>query len=85
MSVDLGGLQTGVSQQFLDDTQVSTSVEEVRGEAVAERVGRRGLVEVEQVAEFIVQVLDAEGATAVIERVRPQVLELCGRFPVYGP
>jgi hypothetical protein len=30
-------------------------------------------------------VLDAEGAAAVIERVRPQVIELCGRFPVYGP
>jgi hypothetical protein len=38
MSVDLRGLQTGVSQQFLDDTQVSTPVEEVRGEAVAEGV-----------------------------------------------
>ena len=41
--------------------------------------------EVEQVADFIAQVLDAEGAAAVIERVRPQVIELCGRFPVYGP
>ena len=41
--------------------------------------------EVEQVADFIAQVLDAEGAPAVIERVRPQVIELCGRFPVYGP
>jgi glycine hydroxymethyltransferase len=41
--------------------------------------------EVEQVADFIAQVLDAEGAAAVIERVRPQVIELCRRFPVYGP
>src|SRR5580704_8780061 len=41
--------------------------------------------EVEQVADFIAQVLDAEGAAAAIERVRPQVIELCGRFPVYGP
>jgi glycine hydroxymethyltransferase len=41
--------------------------------------------EVEQVADFIAQVLDAEAAPAVIERVRPQVIELCGRFPVYGP
>src|SRR5580693_2120108 len=41
--------------------------------------------EVEQVADFITQVLDAEGAAEVIERVRPQVLELCRRFPVYGP
>jgi glycine hydroxymethyltransferase len=41
--------------------------------------------EVEQVAELIAQVLDAEGAAAVVERVRGQVLELCRRFPVYGP
>src|SRR5215813_2871055 len=41
--------------------------------------------EVQQVAELIAQVLDAEGAAAVIERVRPQILELCRRFPVYGP
>ncbi|MGP8034975.1 MAG: serine hydroxymethyltransferase [Steroidobacteraceae bacterium] len=41
--------------------------------------------EVEQVAELIAQVLDAEGAAPVVERVRGQVLELCGRFPVYGP
>jgi glycine hydroxymethyltransferase len=41
--------------------------------------------EVEQVADLIVQVLDAEGAPAAIGRVRPQVIELCHRFPVYGP
>jgi glycine hydroxymethyltransferase len=41
--------------------------------------------QVEQVADFIAEVLDAEGAAGVIERVRPQVLELCRRFPVYGP
>ncbi|HXZ58876.1 MAG TPA: serine hydroxymethyltransferase [Steroidobacteraceae bacterium] len=41
--------------------------------------------EVEQVADFIAQVLDAEGAPAVVERVRGSVLELCRRFPVYGP
>jgi len=41
--------------------------------------------EVEQVADFIAQVLDAEGAPAVVERVRASVLELCRRFPVYGP
>jgi len=41
--------------------------------------------EVEQVADLIAQVLDAEGSAAVIEGVRPQVIELCGRFPVYGP
>ena len=41
--------------------------------------------EIELVADFMAQVLDAEGAPAVIERVRPQVIELCRRFPVYGP
>jgi len=41
--------------------------------------------EVEQVADFITQVLDAEGEAAVVERVRASVLELCRRFPVYGP
>jgi glycine hydroxymethyltransferase len=40
--------------------------------------------EIEQVADFIVEVLDAEGSDAAIEKVRPQVVELCGRFPVYG-
>ncbi|HYB64431.1 MAG TPA: serine hydroxymethyltransferase [Steroidobacteraceae bacterium] len=40
--------------------------------------------EVEQVADFITEVLDAEGAAAAIERVRPRVIELCRRFPVYG-
>ena len=40
--------------------------------------------EIEQVADFITQVLDAEGAAAVTERVRGSVLELCRRFPVYG-
>ena len=41
MSVDLRGLQTGVSQEFLDDSQVSTPIEEVGGKAVAQcvRVG----------------------------------------------
>ena len=40
--------------------------------------------EIEQVADFIVEVLDAEGSDAAIERVRPKVVELCSRFPVYG-
>ncbi|HTD11499.1 MAG TPA: serine hydroxymethyltransferase, partial [Steroidobacteraceae bacterium] len=40
--------------------------------------------EVQLVADLIVQVLDAEGAPAVVASVRTQVLELCGRFPVYG-
>jgi glycine hydroxymethyltransferase len=41
--------------------------------------------EIEQVADWIADILDAEGAAAAVERVRPQVLELCSRFPVYGP
>jgi glycine hydroxymethyltransferase len=40
--------------------------------------------EIEQVADFIVEILDAEGSGAAIERVRPKVVELCRRFPVYG-
>ncbi|HEV7715694.1 MAG TPA: serine hydroxymethyltransferase [Steroidobacteraceae bacterium] len=40
--------------------------------------------EIEQVADFVADVLDADGAEAVVERVRPQVLELCRRYPVYG-
>ncbi|MFZ1904885.1 MAG: serine hydroxymethyltransferase [Steroidobacteraceae bacterium] len=42
------------------------------------------VAEVEQVADFIAEVLDAEGAAPVVERVRGRVLELCRRFPVYG-
>src|SRR5262250_1089891 len=33
--------------------------------------------EIEQVADFIAEVLDAEGSEVVVERVRPKVLELC--------
>jgi glycine hydroxymethyltransferase len=40
--------------------------------------------EVEQVADLIAAVLDAEGEASVIERVRASVLELCRRFPVYA-
>jgi glycine hydroxymethyltransferase len=41
--------------------------------------------EVRQVADWIADVLDAEGAEATIERVRGEVVALCKRFPVYGP
>jgi len=41
--------------------------------------------EVETVAGWIADVLDANGSDAAIERVRGEVLALCGRFPVYGP
>jgi glycine hydroxymethyltransferase len=40
--------------------------------------------EVLQVADWIVAVIEAEGAAAVVERVRGEVLALCRRFPVYG-
>jgi glycine hydroxymethyltransferase len=41
--------------------------------------------EVQLVADFIAEVLDADGEAGVVERVRGRVLELCRRFPVYGP
>jgi glycine hydroxymethyltransferase len=40
--------------------------------------------EVETVAGWIADVLDANGSDAVVERVRGEVLALCRRFPVYG-
>ena len=40
--------------------------------------------EIEKVADLVADVLDAEGSEAAIERARPQVLDLCRRFPVYG-
>jgi glycine hydroxymethyltransferase len=39
--------------------------------------------EIRQVAGWIADILDANGAAAAVERVRPQVIELCRRFPVY--
>jgi glycine hydroxymethyltransferase len=46
----------------------------------------RGLSEPEmrQLADWIADILDASGSQSAIERVRPQVTELCRRFPVYG-
>ncbi len=41
--------------------------------------------EIEQVADFITEIIDADGSDAAIEKVRPRVIELCRRFPVYGP
>jgi glycine hydroxymethyltransferase len=41
--------------------------------------------EIERVADLVADVLDAEGADEVVEKVRGQVLDLCKRFPVYGP
>jgi glycine hydroxymethyltransferase len=39
--------------------------------------------EVRRVADWIVDVVEAEGSDSVVQRVRAEVLELCGRFPVY--
>jgi glycine hydroxymethyltransferase len=43
-----------------------------------------GLDESRQVGCWIADVLDAMGDESVVERVRGQVLAICGRFPVYG-
>ena len=40
--------------------------------------------EIRKVSGWIADILDAGGAESAIERVRPQVVELCGRFPVYA-
>jgi glycine hydroxymethyltransferase len=40
--------------------------------------------EIELVADLVADVLDADGADSAVEKVRPQVLDLCRRFPVYG-
>jgi glycine hydroxymethyltransferase len=41
--------------------------------------------EIELVADLVADIIEAEGADAVVEKVRGQVLDLCKRFPVYGP
>jgi glycine hydroxymethyltransferase len=41
--------------------------------------------EIEFVADLVSDVLESEGAESVVDKVRGQVLELCKRFPVYGP
>jgi glycine hydroxymethyltransferase len=40
--------------------------------------------EIELVADLVAEVLDANGSEAAIASVKPRVLELCRRFPVYG-
>lgn len=49
-------------------------------------ITRRGFKEAEArlVASLICDVLDSRGDEAVIARVRAQVAEVCGRFPVYA-
>jgi glycine hydroxymethyltransferase len=41
--------------------------------------------EVEQVGDFIADLLEAGGSEAAIRTIRPQVVQLCRRFPVYAP
>jgi glycine hydroxymethyltransferase len=41
--------------------------------------------EVTQVAHWIADIVQANGADDVVANVRSQVLALCARFPVYGP
>ena len=41
--------------------------------------------EFEQIADWIADVLDANGSDAAIEKTRAAVGELCRRYPVYGP
>ncbi|HWW20010.1 MAG TPA: serine hydroxymethyltransferase, partial [Steroidobacteraceae bacterium] len=43
-----------------------------------------GEAEVRRVAGWIADILDGAGSEDAIERVRPQVIELCRRFPVYS-
>ena len=43
-----------------------------------------GTAEMVQVATWIADVLDSQGAPDVVARTRSQVLALCARFPVYG-
>src|SRR6201996_2441138 len=40
--------------------------------------------EIEQVADFITEIINAEGSDAAIAKVKPQVVELGRRFPGYG-
>jgi glycine hydroxymethyltransferase len=41
--------------------------------------------EAELVADLMAEVLDAEGDAATVDGVRTRVLDLCRRYPVYGP
>jgi glycine hydroxymethyltransferase len=54
--------------------RIGTPASTTRGFAIAE---------VEQVADWIAEVLDANGSEASIAAVRARVSELCRRFPVY--
>jgi hypothetical protein len=53
MGVDLGRGETLVAQQFLDDSKVRPSVEEMRGKAMAEGVGRNTLRQARGASELL--------------------------------
>ena len=44
-----------------------------------------GVAEMTDVAHWIADVLDSQGAPEVVARTQAKVVELCRRFPVYGP
>src|SRR6185312_6628566 len=44
-----------------------------------------GEAEMTQLSQWIADVIDHLGDESAVERVKRQVLELCGRFPVYAP
>lgn len=44
-----------------------------------------GIKEFESIADWMADVLDANGSEAAIAKAREQALALCRRFPVYGP
>jgi len=50
------------------------------------RTTTRGFKEpqITRVADFIADILDANGDAAVVEKTRGRVVELCRAFPVYG-
>jgi hypothetical protein len=66
VSVDLGGLQAGVTEEFLHHPQVSPAIEQMGGKAVPEGVGVGGSVRpaIEQAPD----VSRPEGATLAIEK-----------------
>src|SRR5690242_15835476 len=84
MRVDLGRREALVPQQLLDDAQVGAALEQVRGEAVAERVrahalGQAGLAP--QPVEAPAQAADTERRAEVVEKYRRRLLAAGRRTP----
>jgi len=67
MGVDLRGLQSGMPEQDLDDADVHTPLEHVRGKAVAKRVGSESGVEA-----ALVPRLDERGPCGCVGQVSRQ-------------